>query len=54
MKKNLILVFTVVVMAIGGTIYAFTLKTECPLAGIKECPEYLNCPKKGQADCPLI
>lgn len=55
MKTKVILILTVVSLAVAGTIYGFTYKTDsCPLAGTTECPEYQNCPKKGQADCPLI
>ena len=56
MKKKVMLIATVVALAVGGTFYGFTSATsisDCPLAGTKECPEYVNCPKKGQADCPL-
>lgn len=55
MKKKVMLMATVVAIAVGGTIYGFTYKSDtCPLAGTKDCPEYANCPKKGQADCPII
>lgn len=55
MKKKVILILTVMVLAVGGAIYGFTYKSDyCPLAGTKECPVYQNCPKKGQADCPII
>ncbi len=54
MKKKAMLIVMAVSLAVGGTIYGFTYKSDCPLAGTKECPEYQNCPKKGQADCPLI
>lgn len=54
MKKKVMLVVTVVALAVGGTVYGVTYKSDCPLAGTKECPEYQNCPKKGQADCPLV
>jgi len=57
MKKKTMLIVTVVTLAVVSTIYSFTAandKSECPLAGTKECPEYINCPKKGQPDCPLV
>lgn len=54
MKKKVVLILTVAVLAVCGAIYGFTYKSDCPLAGTKECPVYQNCPKKGQADCPII
>jgi len=54
MKKKFLLIITVITLAVGGTIYGFTSKSDCPLAGTKECPEYQNCPKKGQDDCPIV
>lgn len=58
MKKKAMLIVTVVTLAVGGTIYGFasstSSKNECPLAGTKDCPEYINCPKKGQPDCPIV
>lgn len=54
MKKKAMIIVTVIALAVGGTIYGFTYKSDCPLAGTKECPEYQNCPKKGQANCPII
>lgn len=54
MKKKVMLIVAIASLAIGGTIYGFTYKSDCPLAGTKECPEYQNCPKKGQPDCPLV
>lgn len=55
MKKKTMLIVTVLTLAVGGTIYGFTYKSDtCPLAGTKECPDYQNCPKMGQEDCPII
>ncbi|MBI3520381.1 MAG: hypothetical protein HY062_13650 [Bacteroidetes bacterium] len=54
MKKKILLIITVIAIAVGGTIYGFTNKSDCQLAGTKECSEYQNCPKKGQDDCPIV
>lgn len=56
MKRRALIILTVIAMAVGGGIYAYTAQSKdaCPLAGTKECPEYQNCPKKGQADCPIV
>ena len=57
MKKKVALILTMVALAVCATIYEFTStssKSDCPLAGTKDCPEYLNCPKAGQPDCPIV
>lgn len=57
MKKKAVLILTVAVLAVSGVIYGFTTtnsKSDCPLAGTKECPEYQSCSKQGQPDCPII
>ena len=56
MKNKLFIIATIVALAAGGAIYGFTYKSanDCPLAGTKECPEYVNCPQKGEADCPIV
>lgn len=54
-KSKLLVLVTVVALAVGGTIYGFTYKSDtCPMAGTAQCPDYQNCPKKGTADCPYI
>lgn len=54
MKKKILLLTAIAGLAIGGTIFGFTYKKDCPLAGTPECSAYQNCPKKGQADCPIV
>ena len=54
MKKKLLIFATVIALGTGGAIYAFNQTNDCPLAGTKDCPEYVNCPKAGQPDCPII
>lgn len=54
MKKKVLLIVAIAAFAVGGAIYGFNYKNDCPLWGTKECPIYQNCPKKGQADCPII
>lgn len=52
MKTKVLIILTATVFAVGGAIYGFTYKSDCPLAGTPACPLIQNCPKKGQADCP--
>ena len=56
MKNKLFIIALVVALAAGGAIYGFHNNNvnDCSLAGTKECPEYLSCPKKGQPDCPVV
>lgn len=59
MKKTILVFTTVGALAAAGLIYGFTTKSKtasqgCCMPDGKTCVPYETCPKKGQADCPLI